>query len=69
MAKVSVWYDKEADFLEVIFQRRKGFFRETKYDDILEKIDTKGRVIGFSILNVTKARRKPVDVQLTAHVA
>jgi uncharacterized protein YuzE len=69
MAKVSVWYDKEADFLEVIFQRRKGFFRETKYDDILEKIDTKGRVIGFSILNVTKARRKPVDVQLTAPVA
>jgi uncharacterized protein YuzE len=69
MAKVSVWYDKEADFLEVIFQRREGYFRETKFDDVMEKVDTKGKVIGFSIMNVSKGRKKTVDVELTADVA
>jgi uncharacterized protein YuzE len=69
MAKVSIWYDKEADFLEVIFKKRKGFFRETKYDNIMERVDTRGKVIGFSIMNVSKGKRKTVDVELTADVA
>lgn len=69
MAKVNVWYDKEADFLEVIFKRRKGYFRETKHDDVMEKVDTKGRVIAFSIMNASKGKRKTVDVEITAEVA
>ena len=69
MAKVSIWYDKEADFLEVIFKKRKGFFRETKYDNIMERVDARGKVIGFSIMNVSKGKRKTVDVELTADVA
>ena len=69
MGKVSVWYDREADFLEVVFKKRKGYFRETKYDDIMERVDASGKVIGFSIMNVSKGKRKTVDVELTADVA
>jgi uncharacterized protein YuzE len=57
---VSVWYDKDADFLEVLFERKAGHFRETSNDAIMEKVDAEGNILGFSILNVTaRSARKP----------
>ena len=60
---MSVWYDREADFLEVIFERKAGYFRETSSDQVMEKIDKDGRMIGFHILRVSRMRR-PVSVVL-----
>ena len=51
---VSVWYDEAGDYLEVLFAHRKGYFRETEKDAVMEKVDETGQVIGFSILNVRK---------------
>ena len=31
--KLKVWYDKEGDFLEVMFEQRAGYFRETANPD------------------------------------
>ena len=62
MAKVdtvSVWYDHEADYLEVLFAYKKGYFRETDKDAVMEKVDESGRVIGFSILNVRELKDEP----------
>jgi len=56
---VSVWYDHEADYLEVLFAHSKGYFRETDEDAVMEKVDETGRVIGFSILNVRELKGKP----------
>jgi hypothetical protein len=28
MEKVKVWYDPEGDYLEVIFKKKEGYFRE-----------------------------------------
>ena len=68
MIKVS--YDKEADFLEVLFERKSGFFRKTVNDAVMEKVDSKGNVIGFSILKVSSlALRKPLSVTLKSRVA
>ena len=66
MAKktIKIWYDREGDFLEVIFEKKKGFFRETKNDQVMEKVDEKGNILGFSVLKVTKLSRKPVEVAL-----
>jgi len=66
MAKkiVKLWYDKEGDYLEVIFDRKAGYFRETKSDQVMEKVDKDGNVLGFSILKVSKIRRKPLEVAL-----
>lgn len=60
---VRVWYDKEADFLEVIFEKKPGYFRETTHDQVMEKVDRAGRVIGFHILRASRIR-KPVEVRL-----
>lgn len=65
MAKVRIWYDTEGDFLEVMFKKRKGYFRETKHDDIMEKVDTRGKVIGFSVMNVSKKRKNPLEVKIS----
>ena len=61
---VKLWYDPEGDFLEVIFERKKGYFHETKNDQVMEKIDEKGNVLGFSVLKVSSLRRKPLNVSL-----
>ncbi len=66
MAKkiVKLWYDCEGDYLEVTFDRKAGYFRETKSDQVMEKVDKDGNVLGFSILKVSKVRRKPLEVAL-----
>lgn len=62
--RVKVWYDKEGDYLEVIFDQKPGFFRETASDQVMEKVDQQGNIIGFSILKVSALREAPLEVAL-----
>ncbi|MBM4087718.1 MAG: DUF2283 domain-containing protein [Planctomycetes bacterium] len=63
--KVKVWYDKEGDYLEVLFERKKGYFRQTRNDAVMEKVDEDGNVIGFSILRVSALEgQRPLSVTL-----
>ena len=65
--KIRVWYDAEADYLEVLFERRKGYFVETGNDAVMKKVDEEGNIIGFSILKVSALRKKPLQVTLESH--
>jgi hypothetical protein len=62
MAKqVKVWFDSEADFLEVIFSDAPGFMRETEHDAVMERVDVDGNFLGFSIVAVSQlAKSKPL---------
>jgi len=60
--RVKVWYDAEGDYLEVIFERKEGYFRETANDQVMEKVDADGNVIGFSVLKVSALKEHPIDV-------
>ncbi len=63
--EIKIWYDKEADYLEVLFEKKAGYFKETENDAVMEKVDTKGNVIGFSILKVSSlTEKKPLSVRL-----
>ncbi|HEX9691042.1 MAG TPA: DUF2283 domain-containing protein [Gemmatimonadales bacterium] len=62
--KVQIWYDQEGDFLEVIFDQKAGFFRETSSDRVMEKVDQQGNVLGFSVLKVSALRQAPLEVAL-----
>ena len=64
MEQVKVWYESEGDFLEVIFKQKEGYFRETESDQVMEKVDTEGNIIGFSILKVSSLKEKVLDVEL-----
>jgi Protein of unknown function (DUF2283). len=67
--KIKIWYDKEGDYLEVLFERKKGYFRETENDAVMEKVDEEGNLVGFSILNVSALEDKPLSISLKTHVA
>ena len=62
--RVKIWYDHEGDYLEVIFDQKPGYFRETQSDQVMEKVDEQGNVLGFSVLRVSAMREKPLDVAL-----
>lgn len=67
---IKVWYDKEGDYLEILFERKSGYFKETDNDAVMEKVDNEGNVIGFSILNVSALKEeKPLSIELKKHVA
>lgn len=40
--KVKLWYDPEGDFLEVIFDQKPRYFRETSSEQVMEKVDEEG---------------------------
>jgi uncharacterized protein YuzE len=63
--KVKVWFDAEADFLEVRFSDAAGYEKATKHDAVMERVDAKGKVIGFSIMGVSRFRKtKPLEADL-----
>lgn len=67
---IRVWYDKEGDYLEVLFERKTGYFKETENDAVMEKVDNEGNVIEFSILKVSALKeQRPLSIELKKHVA
>ena len=63
--EVTIWYDAEGDYLEVLFAQKKGYFRETDNDAVMEKIDEAGNIIGFSILKISTLKgQTPLAVTL-----
>ena len=65
--KIKVWFDAEADFLEVRFSDAAGYEKETKHDAVMERVDTQGHVIGFSVMGVSKFKKgNPLEADLVA---
>jgi len=65
--KVKVWFDAEADFLEVRFSEAPGYEKQTEHDALMERVDADGKMIGFSVLGVSQFRKdKPLEVELPA---
>jgi len=65
--KIKVWFDAEADFLEVRFSDAAGYEKETKHDAVMERVDAAGHVIGFSVLGVSKFKKgMPLEADLVA---
>jgi len=65
--KVKVWFDAEADYLEVRFSDAAGYEKETKHDAVMERVDAQGNVIGFSILGVSRFKKsKPLEADLVS---
>jgi len=63
MAKIKVWFDREGDYLEVTFTEAKGYLHEIG-DDLFERVDESGKVIGFAIFNFSKRERETVEFPL-----
>jgi hypothetical protein len=65
--KIKVWFDAEADYLEVRFSDAAGYEKETNHDAVMERVDALGQVIGFSVLGVSKFKKgNPLEADLVA---
>ena len=65
--RVKLWFDPDADYIEVRFNDEPGYMRETKHDAVMERVDAQGNLIGFSILGVSWFKKdKPLDTELSA---
>jgi len=65
--KIKVWFDAEADFLEVRFSDAAGYEKATQHDAVMERVDAQGRVIGFSVLGVSQfTKGNPLETDLVA---
>jgi uncharacterized protein YuzE len=62
--RLKIWYDKEGDFLEVMFEQRPGVFRETANPHVMEKVDENGNVLGFSVMRVSALHDAPLELAL-----
>ena len=61
---LKIWFDAEGDYLEVVFDKKPGYFRETLNDQVMEKVDEQGNILGFSVLRVSALREKPLEMAL-----
>lgn len=63
---VKVWFDAEADYLEVLFSDAPGIMVATDDDAVMKRLGTDGRLLGFSILGVSKraSEKHPLEATL-----
>jgi uncharacterized protein YuzE len=61
-----IWYDQEGDTLEITFRDAKGYFNEIA-EDVYERVDSEGNLIGYMLLNVTQHEREDLEIPFEAH--
>ncbi len=68
MKKMHIYYDDEADYLEIRFGKPTPAYYEHIGDDVFERYDERTKkVTGFAIFNVQKRKEKnakPVDIDV-----
>lgn len=63
MAGMKVWYDQEADFLEVMFEDALATMEEVD-EDVFERRTPDGRIVGFAVFNFSKHDRDRLTLPL-----
>ena len=64
---IKVWYDAEADYLEVVFRDGAGYMIETEHNAVMERVGKDGNILSFSILGVSRFdKEKPLEAVLRA---
>ena len=67
MDSLKVWYDREGDILEVIFEDAPAMLEEI-HEDVFERRTPAGRVVGFMVMNFSKHDREKLNLPLTVTV-
>ncbi|MCY4579029.1 MAG: DUF2283 domain-containing protein [Chloroflexi bacterium] len=61
---IKLWYDSEADFLEVVFEKGKGVAYDTDDDRIEVRLDAQGKVLSFHVLGLKSISGSPLNVEV-----
>lgn len=60
---IKVWYDRDGDILEVLFEDAPAMLEEIR-DDVFERRTTDGRVVGFMVMNFSQHDRENLNLPL-----
>ena len=64
--RVTIWFDAEGDFLEVLFSDQPGYMQKTDNDAVMERVDEAGNLLGFSILQFSQVSKgTPLLAEIT----
>lgn len=67
---LKIRFDKEGDFLEVLFSDQLGYMEETENDAVMKRVDDQGNVLGFSVLGVSQLQKdNPLVANLSIDIA
>lgn len=67
MGGIKVWYDREGDMLEVIFEDVPATMEE-QAEDVFERRTPDGRIVGFAVLNFSKHDRDKISLPMVVTV-
>ena len=57
-------FDAKADFPEVVFDQKPGYSRPAENDQVMERVDEDGNVIGFSLLGASPLQKALLEEAL-----
>ena len=66
--QLSVWYDREGDYLEIIFEEGTGYFQDAG-EDLFLRVTPEGKIVGFAILNFSKQAQQLRRIKLPLTVS
>ena len=61
---IKLWYDSEADFLEVVLEKGKGVAYDTEDERVEVRIDEDGRVLSFHVLGLKSTSDSPLNIEV-----
>lgn len=61
---IKLWYDSDADFLEVVFEKGKGVAYDTDDERVEVRLDAQGRVLSFHVIGLKSLAGPPISIQL-----
>ena len=61
---IRLWYDSEADFLEVVFEKGKGVAYDTEDERVEIRLDADGNVLSFHVLGLKSIPGSPLNIEL-----
>ena len=64
---IRIWYDREGDILEVIFEDVSAVMEEIA-DDVFERRTPDGRVVGIMVMNFSQHDRDKLNLPLAVTV-
>jgi uncharacterized protein YuzE len=61
---VKIRFDREGDYLEVLFDSCAGYMRETADDRVMARVDQDGNLIGFEVMGLSRINMRPINLEL-----
>ena len=61
---MKLWYDSEADFLEVVFEKGAGVSYDTDDERVEVRLDEDGNILSFHVLGLKSISGSPLNVEL-----